>query len=78
MEYRLNFYGLLEELFGAHRTIQLQEGIIRFSELRKELEEAFKGLDAYPYTLAQDGSMKSDEEELSKGDIEVFPPFSGG
>jgi molybdopterin converting factor small subunit len=77
MEYRLNFYGPLEELFGAHRTIELQEGI-RFSELRNQLEEAFKGLDAYPYTLAQEGSMKSDEEELSRGAIEVFPPFSGG
>ncbi len=77
MEFRLNFYGPLEERFGAHRTIQLEEGI-RFSELRKELEGAFNGLDAYPYTLAQDGSMKSDEEELSRGVIEVFPPFSGG
>jgi len=77
MEYRLNFYGPFEELFGAHRTIQLGEGI-HFSELREKLEEAFKGLDAYPYTLAQDGAMKSDEEELSTSAIEVFPPFSGG
>ncbi|MGA0155347.1 MAG: MoaD/ThiS family protein [Flavobacteriaceae bacterium] len=77
MEYRLNFYGPLEELFGAHGTIQLQEGIL-FSELRNQLEGVFKGLDAYPYTLAQDGAMKSDEEELSTGVIEVFPPFSGG
>jgi hypothetical protein len=77
MEYRLNFYGPLEELFGAHGTIELQEGI-RFAELREKLTVAFKGLDAYPYTLAQDGAMKSDEEELSTGAIEVFPPFSGG
>jgi molybdopterin converting factor small subunit len=77
MEYTLNFYGPLSELFGAHGRIVLAEGST-VSTLRVALEQAFEGLSDYPYTLAQDGAFKSDHELLSSGAIEVFPPFSGG
>ncbi|MBL6643108.1 MAG: molybdopterin synthase sulfur carrier subunit [Flavobacteriales bacterium MED-G22] len=77
MEIKMRYFGLLAE------TLQKEEEIIttqakNIGDLKNELLKRYPTLENKTFVLAQQNSIKAEEEKLLEQEVALFPPFSGG
>ena len=77
MEIKIRYFGLLVE------TLQKEEEIITtqaksIGDLKNELLKRYPSLQNKTFVIAQQNSIKAEEEKLLEQEVALFPPFSGG
>ena len=77
MEIKMRYFGLLAE------TLQKEEEIIttqakNIGDLKNELLKRYPTLENKTFVLAQQNSIKAEEEKLLEQEVALFPPSSGG
>ncbi|MBT8303588.1 MAG: hypothetical protein KJP09_03890 [Bacteroidia bacterium] len=77
MDLKLRYHGRLIELFGKPEEI-ISVRSETADSLRKELEAMDVRFRESVFLLAQHHKIITRDDTLTAGDVDVFPPFSGG